>query len=120
VQPPAPPPGSPPEADAAPSSPPQPAGAPPEAAPTDAPPPPPSGSPVDVPPPPEAAGEEGTINLNEASFEQLRDAGLSVTQTGRVLAHRERGGGFRSLDELDEIPGFSQDFLDRIKSRLTV
>jgi len=59
------------------------------------------------------------ISLNEATFEQLRDAGLSVTQTGRVLAHRERADGFVSLDELDEIPGFSPDFLEQVKPRLT-
>ncbi len=41
------------------------------------------------------------------------------TQTGRVLAHRERSGGFKSADELDEIPGFPADFLAQIKSRLT-
>ena len=63
--------------------------------------------------------EEGDrLSLNEANFEQLRDAGLSVTQTGRVLAHRERAGGFSSVDELEEIPGFPRDFLDRIKPKL--
>lgn len=62
--------------------------------------------------------EEGDrISLNEANFEQLRDAGLSVTQTGRVLAHRERAGGFSSVDELEEIPGFPRDFLDQVKSK---
>ena len=43
---------------------------------------------------------------------------MSVTQTGRVLAHRERAGGFSSIDELDDISGFPRDFLDRIKPRL--
>ena len=46
------------------------------------------------------------LNLNDATFEQLRDVGLSVTQTGRVLAHRERSGRFSSVDELEGIPGF--------------
>ncbi len=61
----------------------------------------------------------GPINLNTATFEELREAGLSVTQTGRVLAHRERGGGFTSVDELDDIPGFPRDFLDVVKPKLT-
>jgi competence protein ComEA len=65
------------------------------------------------------AGDEGAVSLNTASFEQLRNAGLSVTQTGRVLAHRERAGGFTSVDELDEIPGFPQEFLDQVKPKLT-
>jgi DNA uptake protein ComE-like DNA-binding protein len=60
------------------------------------------------------------LNLNDATFEQLRDVGMSVTQTGRVLAHRERSGHFGSVDELEDIPGFPQDFLDQIKARLTV
>ena len=59
------------------------------------------------------------IDVNEATFEQLRNAGLSVTQTGRVLAHRERAGGFSSIDELDAIPGFPREFLDQVKPNLT-
>ncbi len=60
------------------------------------------------------------LNLNDATFEQLREVGLSVTQTGRVLAHRERSGRFASIDELEGIPGFPGEFLEQIKSRLTV
>ena len=45
---------------------------------------------------------------------------MSVTQTGRVLAHRERVGGFRSLDDLDEIPGFEAGFLEVLKVRLRI
>jgi DNA uptake protein ComE-like DNA-binding protein len=45
---------------------------------------------------------------------------LSVTQTGRVLAFRERSGSFSSLDDLDEIPGFPRALLDEIKRHLTL
>jgi competence protein ComEA len=76
---------------------------------------------VPIPPSPEAAAADaagGKISLNNATFEELRDAGLSVTQTGRVLAYRERSGGFTSVDELDSIPGFPKDFLATVKDRL--
>jgi DNA uptake protein ComE-like DNA-binding protein len=43
-----------------------------------------------------------------------------VTQTGRVLAHRERQGRFSSVDVLDEIPGFPRDFADELKTKLRV
>ena len=43
-----------------------------------------------------------------------------MTQTGRILAYRERSGGFESLDELDRIPGFPRAFLDDLKRRVTV
>ena len=63
-----------------------------------------------------ASGEP--LDLNSASYEDLRELGLSVTQTGRVLAYRERVGGFNSLDDLDAIPGFPHEFLAGFKTQL--
>jgi DNA uptake protein ComE-like DNA-binding protein len=71
-------------------------------------------------PPAAPSGPVGSqINLNQATFEQLRELGMSVTQTGRVLAYRERQG-FRSVDELSTIPGFPDGFLEGVRPRLTV
>jgi competence ComEA-like helix-hairpin-helix protein len=58
------------------------------------------------------------MSLGKASFEELREFGMSVTQAKRVIAYRERLGGFGSVDELDQVPGFSKTFLNEIKSRL--
>ena len=58
------------------------------------------------------------INVNEVGYDELRALGLSVTQTGRVLAFRERSGGFASLDDLDEIPGFPSAQLQQLKRHL--
>src|SRR5690606_8834002 len=71
---------------------------------------------------PEAAepAGEGRVNINTASYEDLRALGLSVTQTGRVLAYRERTGGFTSLDELDQIPGFPREQRQQLRERLAV
>jgi DNA uptake protein ComE-like DNA-binding protein len=57
--------------------------------------------------------------LNGATYERLRSLGLSVTQARRVLAHRERSGGFRSVDDLDRIPGFPRAVLEELKQALT-
>lgn len=62
----------------------------------------------------------GQINLNTVTFEQLREQNLSVTQATRLLAHRERLGGFKSVDDLDEVAGFPQDLLVDLKARSTV
>jgi DNA uptake protein ComE-like DNA-binding protein len=62
----------------------------------------------------------GPLNLNEATYEDLRRLRLSVTQAGRLLAYRDRAGGFKSLDELDGIPGFPRPFLTELKPRLTL
>ncbi|MGH2988441.1 MAG: ComEA family DNA-binding protein, partial [Solirubrobacterales bacterium] len=71
------------------------------------------------PPPQSAPPPAAPVSLNSATFEQLRSLGMSVTQTGRVLAYRERNQSFRSVDELDAIPGFPNGFLDGIRDRLT-
>ncbi len=75
-------------------------------------------APAEPPPEPETASAQEPVSLSSASFEQLRAAGLSVTQTGRVLAHRERTGGFSSLEELTTIPGFPRELLDSLRGRL--
>jgi DNA uptake protein ComE-like DNA-binding protein len=58
------------------------------------------------------------ISLSEASFEELRDLGLSVTQAKRIIKRRDERGGFTTIDELDDIPGFPKDFLADIKRHL--
>ncbi len=60
------------------------------------------------------------FDLNSAGFDELRAGGLSVTQAKRLLAHRERSGGFDAVDELDAIPGFPRDFLAELKQRATL
>jgi len=71
----------------------------------------------DATPAPAAGGQ---INLNMVTFEQLREQSLSVTQATRLLAHRERLGGFQSVDDLDQVAGFPPELLDDLKTRSTV
>jgi hypothetical protein len=110
-----------------PPQPPEPIPAPPPPAPG---PPTPIPSPAPEPPPPAAtpgastpatpAGEAAQINLNSVTFEQLREQNLSVTQATRLLAHRERLGGFQSVDDLDQVAGFPGDLLVDLKRRSTI
>jgi O-antigen ligase/DNA uptake protein ComE-like DNA-binding protein len=75
--------------------------------------PPASAAPAAEPPP---AGE--LVNLNSASFEQLRELGMSVTQAKRVTAYRDQRDGFDSVDDLDQVPGFPRAFLAELKEKL--
>jgi DNA uptake protein and related DNA-binding proteins len=73
------------------------------------------------PPPPAAVNPAGAaIDLNTVTFEQLRGENLSVTQATRLLAHRERLGRFQSVDDLDQVAGFPEDFLEDLKRRSAV
>lgn len=58
------------------------------------------------------------LDVNDVSFEQLRELGLSVTQSARLIAYRETRGGFDSLDELDEIPGLPKETRSALRSQL--
>jgi len=62
----------------------------------------------------------GTLNLNSATFEELRDADLSVTQATRILAYRERFGGYRSVEDLEKVPGFPAELIASLRGRITV
>jgi DNA uptake protein ComE-like DNA-binding protein len=74
-----------------------------------------------VPPTPGLdSGSTAPIGLNSVTFEELRSQGLSVTQSTRLLAHRERLGGFSSVDDLDQVAGFPPDLLATVKSRATL
>ncbi|HET6997511.1 MAG TPA: helix-hairpin-helix domain-containing protein, partial [Solirubrobacterales bacterium] len=94
--------------------PPAPAPLPPQPEPPSA--PPPAATAVNAP----AAAGGVAINLNTVTFDQLRAENLSVTQATRLLAHRERLGGFQSVDELDQVAGFPGDLLADLKSRSTI
>lgn len=128
------PPSTPPPAAPAPQAPPQSEGPPPpppapaEPFPSTPPPPAESFNPPTPPPQPAAPsfgagapqGGSAQVNLNTVTFEQLREENLSVTQATRLLAHRERLGGFQSVDDLDQVAGFPVEMLEDLKSRSTV
>jgi competence ComEA-like helix-hairpin-helix protein len=61
-----------------------------------------------------------SVNLNSATFEELREAGLSVTQATRILAYRERFGGYDSVDDLEKVPGFPSDLITSLRGRISV
>jgi hypothetical protein len=66
------------------------------------------------------AARDGRINLNQASFAELRSLDLSVTQSHRLLAYRKRIGSYESLEQLDKVPGFPRAVRERLKRRVTI
>jgi DNA uptake protein ComE-like DNA-binding protein len=60
------------------------------------------------------------LDVNSATFEQLRDLGLSVTLSARIIAHRDTRRGFESLDDLDWIPGIPSETRAALRSQLRV
>jgi hypothetical protein len=64
--------------------------------------------------------EKARLDINSATFEQLWALKLTQTQCARLIARRDDGGGFSSLDELDELPGFPERVLAELKRRSRV
>ena len=64
--------------------------------------------------------DDGPLDLNLASFEQLRGLGLSLTQAARVIGQREQHGGFRSVDDVDGINGIPKDVKQTLKQHGSV
>ena len=63
-------------------------------------------------------GQSGRNNLNLATFDQLRELGLSPTQANRVIAYRERLGGYKAVDDLRQVPGLPDALVADLRERL--
>jgi len=71
----------------------------------------------------EKAGLEkpsGPVDLNQATFEQLRGLGFTAAQANRVIAYRDRLGGYESLDDLETVPGVQRELVTKLKDSLRV
>lgn len=70
----------------------------------------------------EAFGQgSGLVNLNTASAEQLTTLrGIGESKAEDILNYREAHGGFRSIEELMQIPGIKERVFEKIKDQITV
>jgi len=62
----------------------------------------------------------GDVDLNSAGVTELRALDLTMTQARRLIEHRKRIGRFTSVDQIDEVPGFTPDQRAGVKRRSTV
>jgi competence ComEA-like helix-hairpin-helix protein len=65
--------------------------------------------------------EQGKINLNTASYEDLQhisDVGDECAR--RIIEEREKRGGFQSIEELDQIGGFGREAVQNLKAQAHV
>jgi DNA uptake protein ComE-like DNA-binding protein len=60
------------------------------------------------------------LDVNGATFEQLREAGLSIPQSARLIERRRLGGAFKSMDELAKLRGFSGRKLRGLQNKLRI
>lgn len=76
---------------------------------------------VGVPAPSAGAAAGGLVNLNTATAAELEALpGVGPVLAQRIIAYREEHGGFRSVDELREVPGIGDATFAELESRVTV
>ena len=61
------------------------------------------------------------IDINTATQEQLESlAGVGPTKAKAIIAYRTEHGNFKTVDELDNVKGFSSKTLDKLRDQATV
>lgn len=61
------------------------------------------------------------INLNTASHEQLETLpGVGPNKANAIMEHRTKVNGFKTIDELDDVKGFSEKTVEKVRALVTV
>ncbi len=61
------------------------------------------------------------ININTATQSELEAVkGLGPAKAKAIISYRESKGGFKSLDELDNVKGFGKASIEKLKADLEV
>lgn len=69
----------------------------------------------------QASSKNGLVNLNTASVEQLMTlSGIGETRAKAIMRYREEKGSFRTIQQLQEIPGIGEKLMEKIKDQVTL
>jgi competence protein ComEA len=69
----------------------------------------------------ETGAPSAPVNLNTATEEQLETLdGVGPATAGKILDYRKTHGGFRSVDDLDEVSGIGPKRLEALRGKVTV
>ncbi|OZA27383.1 MAG: competence protein ComE [Hydrogenophilales bacterium 17-61-9] len=61
------------------------------------------------------------VDINTATQSELEAVkGLGPAKAKAIIAYRESKGGFKTLDELDNVKGFGKASIDKLKDDLAV
>ena len=61
------------------------------------------------------------VNLNTATKEELDGVnGIGPVKAQAILDHRKKNGPFKSVDDLQNVKGFGDKSVDKVRSELTV
>lgn len=68
-----------------------------------------------------ASSAWAVVNINTATQSELEAVkGLGPAKAKAILEYREKRGGFKSVEELDNVKGFGKASIERLRGELTV
>ena len=64
---------------------------------------------------------QAAVNLNSATAADLQDVtGIGPKKAEAIVEYRKKNGQFKSVDDLDKVPGFGKSTVDKVRKDLTV
>lgn len=67
------------------------------------------------------AGAFAAVNLNTATVEQLEALnGIGPAKAQAIVDYRKKNGNFKTVDELNNVPGIGDKTLAKLKPEITV
>jgi len=68
-----------------------------------------------------AASTYAAVDLNTATTEQLQSVnGIGPKKAEAIVEYRKKNGQFKTVNDLDKVPGFGKSTLDKVKNEITV
>lgn len=68
-----------------------------------------------------ATQADGLVNINTAQEESLMTLnGVGSSRAKDIISYRENNGGFKSVEEIKNVPGIKDGLYNKIKDRITV
>ena len=66
-------------------------------------------------------GDDGKININTASKNELMDLpGIGPAIADRIIEYRHQHGGFAAIEDIMKVSGIAEGRFSRIKDRITI
>ena len=64
---------------------------------------------------------QAAVDLNSATAADLQDvSGIGPKKAEAIVEYRKKNGQFKSVDDLDKVPGFGKSTVDKVKKDLAV